>query len=45
MRLLVANGASIDLHGGSDSWTPLMYAAMAGMWYILCVIIVYIRCG
>ncbi len=31
MRLLVAHGASLDLNGGSDSWVPLMYAAMAGM--------------
>ena len=26
----MAHGASIGLRGGSDSWTPLMYAAMAG---------------
>ncbi len=30
MQLLVSHGASIDLRGGTDSWTPLMYAAMAG---------------
>ena len=31
VKVLVAHGASIDLRGGSDSWTPLMYSAMAGM--------------
>lgn len=31
VQVLVAHGASIGLRGGSDSWTPLMYAAMAGM--------------
>ncbi len=29
-RLLVSHGADVNLHGGSDSWTPLFYAAMAG---------------
>ena len=29
-HVLVAHGADINLHGGSDSWTPLFYAAMAG---------------
>lgn len=33
VRVLVAHGASIGLRGGSDSWTPLMYAAMAGALY------------
>ena len=29
-RVLVSHGAHVNLHGGSDSWTPLFYAAMAG---------------
>lgn len=33
VRVLVSHGASIGLRGGSDSWTPLMYAAMAGALY------------
>lgn len=36
VKVLVAHGASIDLRGGSDSWTPLMYAAMAGM-LLICI--------
>ena len=29
--LLVSHGADVNLHGGSDGWTPLLYSAMAGM--------------
>ena len=32
VKLLVTHGANINLHGGSDWWTPLFYAAMAGLW-------------
>ena len=42
VRVLVAHGASIDLQGGSDSWTPLMYAAMAGM-YVRMSACMYVR--
>ena len=30
MRLLVSYGATIDLPGGLDKWTPLFYASLAG---------------
>ena len=30
VQLLVSYGATVDIRGGSDSWTPLFYAAMAG---------------
>ena len=30
VKLLVTHGANINLHGGSDWWTPLFYASMAG---------------
>ena len=29
-QLLISHGASVNLHGGRDAWTPLFYAAMAG---------------
>lgn len=31
VRVLVSHGADLNLHGGSDGWTPLFYAAMAGI--------------
>lgn len=30
VRVLVSHGADLNVHGGSDGWTPLFYAAMAG---------------
>ena len=30
VRALASHGADLNLHGGSDGWTPLFYAAMAG---------------
>ena len=37
-QVLVSSGATVDLTGGSENWTPLFYAAMAGESYIiLCV--------
>ena len=31
-RLLVAHGADVNLHGGSDSWTPLSHGWLVGLW-------------
>lgn len=37
MRVLVSHGADLNVHGGSDGWTPLFYAAMAGNSPLGCV--------
>ena len=31
-RLLVAHGADVNLHGDSDSWTPLSHGWLVGLW-------------
>ena len=42
MKLLVSHGADANIHGGSDSWSPLFYASMAGIHFgFLCDYIIW----
>lgn len=46
VQLLVSHGSHVDIHGGSDAWTPLFYAAIAGIWklmYVLLLLLVLVR--
>jgi ankyrin repeat protein len=35
VRLLVSHGATINLPGGVDDWTPLFFSALAGISFYL----------
>ncbi len=40
--MLVSSGATVDITGGSENWTPLFYAAMAGQILITMIVILLI---
>ena len=35
VKLLLSHGANVNLPGGVDNWTPLFFAALAGMIYYI----------